>query len=65
MLRSKIQAKNIAFAIANSPLVKTAIAGEDANWGRISDGNRKDTRKNKIKKKFQIKFGNNILGNKW
>ncbi len=28
-------AKTIAFAIANSPLVKTAIAGEDANWGRI------------------------------
>jgi len=28
-------AKNIAFNIANSPLVKTAIAGEDANWGRI------------------------------
>ena len=28
-------AKNIAFSIANSPLVKTAIAGEDANWGRI------------------------------
>lgn len=28
-------AKKIALAIANSPLVKTAIAGEDANWGRI------------------------------
>ncbi len=28
-------AKRIAMAIANSPLVKTAIAGEDANWGRI------------------------------
>ncbi len=28
-------AKIIAFSIANSPLVKTAIAGEDANWGRI------------------------------
>jgi len=28
-------AKVIAFSIANSPLVKTAIAGEDANWGRI------------------------------
>lgn len=28
-------AKNIAKSIANSPLVKTAIAGEDANWGRI------------------------------
>jgi glutamate N-acetyltransferase/amino-acid N-acetyltransferase len=28
-------AKTIAMTIANSPLVKTAIAGEDANWGRI------------------------------
>ncbi len=28
-------AKRIALTIANSPLVKTAIAGEDANWGRI------------------------------
>ncbi len=28
-------AKRIAFSIANSPLVKTAIAGQDANWGRI------------------------------
>ena len=27
--------KKIAFSIANSPLVKTAIAGEDPNWGRI------------------------------
>lgn len=28
-------AKRIAFSIANSPLVKTAMAGEDANWGRV------------------------------
>jgi glutamate N-acetyltransferase/amino-acid N-acetyltransferase len=28
-------ARRVARAIANSPLVKTAIAGEDANWGRI------------------------------
>lgn len=28
-------AKIVALAVANSPLVKTAIAGEDANWGRI------------------------------
>jgi glutamate N-acetyltransferase/amino-acid N-acetyltransferase len=28
-------AKKIAFSIANSPLVKTAAAGEDANWGRV------------------------------
>ena len=31
-------AKNIAFSIANSPLVKTAVAGEDPNWGRIVMG---------------------------
>ena len=31
-------AKNIAFSIANSPLVKTAVAGEDPNWGRIIMG---------------------------
>ena len=30
-----IDAKKVAFSIANSPLVKTAIAGEDPNWGRI------------------------------
>jgi glutamate N-acetyltransferase/amino-acid N-acetyltransferase len=32
---SRRAAKVIGLAIANSPLVKTAIAGEDANWGRI------------------------------
>ena len=32
---SDSSAKTIALAIANSPLVKTAIAGEDANWGRV------------------------------
>lgn len=32
---SKPSARRIAQSIANSPLVKTAIAGEDANWGRI------------------------------
>jgi glutamate N-acetyltransferase/amino-acid N-acetyltransferase len=32
---SKKSARRIAMSIANSPLVKTAIAGEDANWGRV------------------------------
>lgn len=32
---SDSSARKIAMAIANSPLVKTAVAGEDANWGRI------------------------------
>ena len=37
VLKSKTEedAKKIAFSIANSPLVKTAIAGNDPNWGRI------------------------------
>jgi len=33
--KTKASARRIAMSIANSPLVKTAIAGEDANWGRI------------------------------
>jgi glutamate N-acetyltransferase/amino-acid N-acetyltransferase len=33
--KSKDSARRIAMSIANSPLVKTAIAGEDANWGRV------------------------------
>ena len=32
---SKASARRIAMSIANSPLVKTAIAGEDSNWGRV------------------------------
>jgi glutamate N-acetyltransferase/amino-acid N-acetyltransferase len=32
---SDASAHRIALSIANSPLVKTAIAGEDANWGRV------------------------------
>ena len=33
--KTEKDAKKISFSIANSPLVKTAIAGEDPNWGRI------------------------------
>ena len=33
--KNKKISKKIAFSIANSPLVKTAISAEDANWGRI------------------------------
>ena len=33
--KTESDAKKIAFSIANSPLVKTALAGEDPNWGRI------------------------------
>ncbi|MGU3536516.1 bifunctional glutamate N-acetyltransferase/amino-acid acetyltransferase ArgJ [Methylobacterium sp. A54F] len=32
---SDASARRIALSIANSPLVKTAVAGEDANWGRV------------------------------
>ena len=37
VIKTKTQddAKKIAFSIANSPLVKTAVAGNDPNWGRI------------------------------
>jgi glutamate N-acetyltransferase/amino-acid N-acetyltransferase len=31
----RLSARRVAFAIANSPLVKTAVAGSDPNWGRI------------------------------
>ena len=34
--KTEEEAKNICFSIANSPLVKTAITGEDPNWGRIA-----------------------------
>ncbi len=33
--KSAASARKIALSIANSPLVKTAVAGEDANWGRV------------------------------
>jgi glutamate N-acetyltransferase/amino-acid N-acetyltransferase len=53
-------AKNIAFSIANSPLVKTAINGEDPNWGRIAMGIGKS---GEIvdQKKLKIKIGNFIV----
>ena len=49
-------AKRVALAIANSPLVKTAIAGQDANWGRIvmavgKSGERAD------RDKLQVRIG--------
>ena len=49
-------ARRIGLAIANSPLVKTAIAGEDANWGRIvaaigKSGERAD------RDKLQVRIG--------
>jgi len=58
--KNKNQAKKIAFSIVNSPLVKTAIAGEDANWGRIVMAIGK-TQENIDQNKTIIKFGKNIL----
>ena len=57
---SKRSAKKIAFSIANSPLVKTAIAGEDPNWGRITMGIGKS---GEIvdQKKLKIKIGEFVV----
>jgi glutamate N-acetyltransferase/amino-acid N-acetyltransferase len=54
------KAKNIAFSIANSPLVKTAVAGEDPNWGRILMGIGKSGEK-VDQKKIIIKLGEFIV----
>ena len=54
--KSLSSAKNIAFSIANSPLVKTAVAGEDPNWGRIVMGIGKSGEIVDIKK-LKIKIG--------
>ena len=54
------RAKNIAFSIANSPLVKTAVAGEDPNWGRILMGMGKSGEKIDPKK-IIIKLGEFIV----
>ena len=53
-------ARNIAFSIANSPLVKTAVAGEDPNWGRIVMGIGKSGEIVDIKK-LKIKIGSIVV----
>ena len=53
-------AKNIAFSIANSPLVKTAVAGEDPNWGRIVMGIGKSG-EFVDPKKLRVKFGSFVV----
>ena len=58
--RSKNQAKKIAFSIANSPLVKTAVAGEDANWGRVIMAIGK-TEENINQNKIKVLFGDNVV----
>ena len=58
--RSTTMAKNIGFSIANSPLFKTAIAGEDPNWGRIVMGIGKSG-ENITPNKVQIKIGDYLV----
>ena len=60
---TKERAKKIAFAIANSPLVKTAIAGEDPNWGRILMGVGKSGEE-VDQKKIIIKLGDFVVAEK-
>ena len=61
--RSTTMAKNVGFSIANSPLFKTAIAGEDPNWGRIVMGVGKSG-ENIIPSKVQIKIGDYLVAEK-
>ena len=58
--KSNSMAKNIGFSIANSPLFKTAIAGEDPNWGRIVMAIGKSG-ENVVANKIQIKIGNFLV----
>jgi glutamate N-acetyltransferase/amino-acid N-acetyltransferase len=58
--KNEIDAKKIAFSVANSPLVKTAIAGEDPNWGRVIMAIGKAGPKINLNK-LLIKFGNIII----
>ncbi len=55
--KTEEDAKKISFSIANSPLVKTAIAGEDPNWGRVIMAIGK-ANVNLNPNKISIKFGN-------
>ena len=55
--KTEEDAKKICFSIANSPLVKTAIAGEDPNWGRVIMAIGK-SKVNLNPSKLSIKFGN-------
>ena len=58
--KSTEDAKKISFSIANSPLVKTAIAGEDPNWGRIAMAVGKSGVNVNIKK-LSISIGPNLV----
>jgi len=56
-------AKKIALTIGNSPLVKTAIAGEDANWGRVVMAVGKSGEAAE-RDKLSIKFGELLVAEK-
>ena len=58
--KNENDAKKICFSIANSPLVKTAVAGEDPNWGRVVMGIGKS---GEIvdPKKLRVKFGSFVV----
>ena len=57
------QASAVSFSIANSTLVKTAIAGQDANWGRVIMAiGKADLRINQ--NKIKLRFGNNLVASK-
>ena len=58
--KSVSSAKKIAFSVASSPLVKTAVAGEDPNWGRVIMGIGKSGEKID-KNKISVKFGEFVL----
>ena len=61
--KTEEEAKKISFSIANSSLVKTAIAGEDPNWGRIIMAIGKSGVTINLKK-LSIKIGNlNVVNN--
>ena len=58
-------AHKVAMAVANSPLVKTAIAGEDANWGRVVAAVGKSGAK-ADRDRLRISFGDMVLAeNGW
>jgi glutamate N-acetyltransferase/amino-acid N-acetyltransferase len=61
--KSEQDAKKIGFSIANSPLVKTAISGEDPNWGRIIMAIGKSGVEINLNK-LSIKFGDLNIVNK-
>ena len=58
--RSNTMAKNVGFSIANSPLFKTAVAGEDPNWGRIVMAIGKSG-ENIVANKIQVSIGEHLV----